>query len=307
MLFWKESMLKFFYILLVLTTFFTGFSKAQELNCNVNIDGTNAQLTAADKTLLENLKPAMMNFMNNRKWTSDVFSPEERIKCNIYITIKTIPAFGSFEATASIQASRPVYESTYETTILNFFDKSFNFDYNPSQPLDFNENSFFSNLTSMLGFYAYIIIGTDYDSFSKYGGTPYFEKARNIANSASAADGGWTQGESTNNRYWLIENYNNQQMMPFREGLYIYHRLGMDKFIANPAQSRKDIYDVLKKIKQAKQYNPFAILIKSFFLAKTGELVKVFSEAPSGMKTEVTDLLKELDPPNSAKYDQILK
>jgi len=271
----------------------------------VNIDASNVQLTAADKTLLTDLKTNIQNFMNNRKWTNDVFNPEERIKCNIFITIKSIPAFGSFEATASIQSSRPVYESTYETTLLNFFDKSFNFVYQPSQPFDFNENTYFYNITSMLGFYAYVILGMDYDSFSKLGGTPHFEKARNIANVAQNEEAGWTQGESTNNRYWLIENLNNQQLITVREGFYIYHRLALDTFTKNPEQGRKDILEVLKKMNQARQYSPFSILIKSFFLAKTSELINVYKEASPPLKTQAVEILRELDPPNGEKYVQI--
>jgi hypothetical protein len=299
-------MLRLFFILLFI--FFTKpFLYGQELNCNVKIDYSNIQLTTADKALINDVQNAIMNFMNTRKWTNDVFNPEERIKCNIYITVTSLPAFGSFEATASIQSSRPVFESTYESTLLNFFDKKFNFDYNPSQPMDYNENTFFSNLTSLLSFYAYIIIGMDYDSFSNMGGTPYFEKARNIANVAQPYQDAWNPGEGTNNRYWLMENLNNQQMVPLREGFYTYHLKAMDSFIKNPDQSRKEIFEVLKKIKKIQQYNPVSILVKSFFLAKSGELINVFKDAPSDMKKQVVDLLRELDPLNADKYQmQIL-
>jgi hypothetical protein len=297
-------MLKFFYI--TITFVFLSFvAKAQELYCNVNIDNSNVQLTAADKTLVEDLKIQIANFMNNRKWTNDVMNPEERIKCNIFITIKEVPAFGSFVATASIQASRPVFESMYESTLINFFDKRFNFTFRPSEPLDFNENTYFSNLTSMLGFYAYIIIGMDYDSFSKLGGTPHFEKARNIANIAQNEEEGWTAKESTNNRYWLIENLNNQQIMPLREGMYTYHRVALDNFIKDPENSRKEIFEMLKTIKQVTQFNPYSILVKTFFLTKLNELVKIFSEANPQMRPNVVELLQQLDPMNSEKYAQI--
>jgi hypothetical protein len=295
---------KFFYITIVF--FFLSFvANAQELNCNVNIDNSNVQLTAADKTLLNDLKIQITNFMNNRKWTNDAYNPEERIKCNIFITIKEVPAFGSFVATASIQSSRPIYGSMYESTLLNFFDKNFNFTFRPSEPFDFNENTFFSNLTSMLGFYAYVIIGMDFDSFSKLGGTPHFERARNIANVAQNEEAGWTQNESTNNRYWLIENLNNQQMMPLREGLYTYHRIALDNFINDPEAGRKEILGMLTKVKQVTQFNPYSILVKSFFLAKVSELVKIFSEANSQMRPSAVELLQQLDPLNSEKYNQI--
>lgn len=297
-------MLKFFYTTLLLLSL-SFAAKAQELNCNVNIDNSNVQLTAADKTLLEDLKIQIKNFMNNRKWTNDVMNPEERIKCNIFITIKSVPAFGSFEATASIQASRPVFESMYESTLINFFDKNFNFTFRPSEPLDFNENTYFSNLTSMLGFYAYIILGMDYDSFSKLGGTPHFERARNIANIAQNEEPGWTAKESTNNRYWLIENLNNQQIMPLREGMYTYHRIALDNFIKDPENSRKEILEMLKKVKQVTQYNPYSILVKTFFLTKMNELVKIFSEANPQMRPNAVELLQQMDPMNSEKYAQI--
>src|SRR5690606_16381105 len=133
------------------------------------------------------------------------------------------------------------------------------------------------------------------DSFSKLGGTVHFEKARNIANIAQFEEAGWTQGESTNNRYWLIENLNNQQLVPVREALYAYHRKAMDTFIKDPEQSRKEIFDVLKKIRQARQYSPFSILIKSFFLAKTNELINVYKGSSSPLRAEVLEILRELD------------
>jgi hypothetical protein len=290
--------LSFFACIVVLSP-----AQSYELNCNVNIDWSNVNVNPGDKTLLTELKTVITNFMNNRKWTNDVYNPEERIKCNIYITIKNIPAYGVFEATASIQASRPVYGSSYETTTLNFFDKKFNFEYNPSLQMDFNENTFFNNLTSSLGFYAYVILGMDYDSFSKLGGSPWFEKARNIANVAQTSGGGdaWMQNDPTG-RYSLIDNINNQQFTPMREGMYLYHRQALDKFTENAVQGRKDIIEVLKKIKLAQQYNPSSILIRSFFLAKMNELINIFKEAPSDVKNQSVELLSQLDPVNAEKY-----
>jgi hypothetical protein len=189
--------------------------------------------------------------------------------------------------------------------MLNYLDKDFNFDYNPSQPFDFNENTYFNNLTSMLGFYAYVIIGLDYDSFSKLGGQPWLEKARNIANVAQGSGGGdaWNQGTNTQNRYYLINNIMNQQYIPLREGLYAYHRLAMDQFIKNPEQSRKDIYEVLKKIKPILMYDPASIFIRSFFIAKSNEIINIYKEAPSDMKTKIVEVLRDIDPLNADKYN----
>lgn len=296
-------MVRKFFIFLSAFIGFSVLSCAQELNCNVNIDWTNTTVTAGDKALLTELKNVITNFMNTRRWTTDVYNPEERIKCNIFITIKSVPSYGSFDATASIQASRPVFGSSYESTTLNFFDKKFAFDYNPSLQMNFNENTYFNNITSMLGFYAYIIIGTDYDSFSKLGGNPWFEKARNIANVAQSSGGGdaWAQNDPTN-RYSLIDNINNQQFFPMREGMYIYHRLALDKFIDNPDQGRKDILEVLKKIRLAQQFNPASIFIRSFFLAKMNELINIYKEGPGDLKNQAVDLLQQLDPVNAEKY-----
>jgi hypothetical protein len=275
----------------------------QELNCIVSYDVSNVQITSNDKSLLEQFKTTAQNFMNTRKWTNDVFQSYEKIDCNIYITITDVLGLGSYKGTATIQASRPVFESTYETTILNYIDKGFTFDYNQSQPFDFNENAFFTNLTSMLGYYAYIIIGIDYDSFSKLGGNPYFEKARNIANVAqSGGDDGWSQNATTPNRYSLIANITNQQYIPMREGFYTYHRLALDQFIKNPDQARKDIFESLKKIKPVLSYDPSSIFIRSFFIAKSAELINIYKEANSEMKNNAVNLLRELDPLNGEKY-----
>ncbi|HEY8400048.1 MAG TPA: DUF4835 family protein [Cytophagaceae bacterium] len=292
----------YFFLLVILI--FPLLVKAQELNCNVTIDMS--QMPAADKFIFDDLKEAITNFMNNRKWTNDAFNPEERIRCNIFLTM-TGGGNGSYSATAQIQSSRPIYGTNYESTMLNFIDKEFTFEYGIGQPMDFNENSYLNNLTSMLGFYAYVILAMDYDSFSKLGGNPYIEKVRNIANAAQNAGGGWKVFGDPNNRASLSENLNSQQMTAFREGLYTYHRLAMDKFTTDPDGARKMILEVLTKIKSVNSLKPFTILVKSFFLAKSDELIKMFSQGDMQVRVQAVNIMKELDPLNSEKYNNALK
>ncbi|MFL5728049.1 MAG: DUF4835 family protein [Cytophagaceae bacterium] len=296
--------------------FFSLKASAQgEILCTVNIDvSPNVQLATADKAYLNDAKTAMTNLMNNTKWTNDVFTQDERIRCNLFITVTDVAGQGVFVATAQIQSSRPVYGTSYDSEILNFFDKKFNFQYSQQQIVNFNENTYNSNLTSLIGFYAYIILALDYDSFSKLGGQAYVEKARSVANIAygnianeQTVPGmdAWDPNEGNNNRYWLAENLNNQQVIPFREGLYSYHRLGMDKYLDTPEAARTEILNVLTKIKAVNAIKPYAVLIRSFFTAKSTELINIFTDATPEQKQSALELLRVIDPLNSAKYNAI--
>jgi hypothetical protein len=284
---------------------------AQELEFNINID--RQQTPNIPKNLTDDVKTAMTNFVNNRRWTNDQFSPQERIKCNMLLTLDQSSAVGRYVSIAQIQFVRPVYGSTYESVVLTFIDKNFDFEFAQGQSLDYNENVYLTNIASMLSFYAHIALALDYDSFSKLGGAPYVEKAFALANVAQSANppplngkNGWESNEY-NNRMALIVNINNQLFVPFREGLYIYHRQAMDTFMDNPEDARKKIIEVLKKIKTTRQAVSVSILNGSFFLAKKQELIQIFSKATTEMKNEVLALLRELDTVNSDAYSVILK
>lgn len=278
-----------------------------ELNCNVTIDASQVTATSQDKDLLDQAKTAIANFMNTRRWTPDTYSPEERIRCNLSINITSIDGQGIYSATAQIQSSRPVYGASYETILLNFLDKDFGFSFQPGTPLDFNENIFLSELTSLLGFYAYVIIGLDYDSFSKLGGTPYFDKVRNISAAVPSQDGGWKPLDDPNNRAGLSENMNNQLILPMREAMYTYHRLILDDFSKKPVENYAKIIEILNVIKQFNNVKrPNAIAVKSFFNAKVTELISIFSQADSETKKKAVDLMSEIDPSNTQKYQKIL-
>jgi hypothetical protein len=266
-----------------------------------------SQVPDVQKTIIDDMQSAVKNFLNNRNWTEDQFSPEERIKCNIVISIVSIPSQYSYVATAQIQCSRPVYGTTYETVLFNYFDKSFVFDLNPGQQLIYNENVFNSNLGSMLSFYAYVILAMDYDSFGKLGGSKFIEKSNNLANIARDQGLGWNATSDPNNRGSLISNLNNQQFIPYREAWYNYHRKGMDNFIKDPVGSRQVCFDMLKTIQAINKINPYSILLRTFFLAKRDELIGIFKDAELGMKNDVITLLRELDPANTEKYQKILQ
>lgn len=280
-------------------------SVAQELLFNVTIDAS--QVPDVQRMVIDDVQMAVKNFLNNRNWTEDQFSPEERIKCNIVISIVSIPAQFSYVATAQIQCSRPVYGTSYETILFNYFDKAFAFELTQGQQLIYNENVFNSNLGSMLSFYAYMILALDYDSFGKLGGNPYIEKALTIANVARDQGQGWNPISDPNNRGSLIANLNNQQFVPFREAWYNYHRKGLDNFLKDPVATRQYCFDMVKTIQSINKVNPYSVLLRSFFLAKRDELINIFKDAEMGMKNDIITLLRELDPANSEKYQQILK
>jgi hypothetical protein len=281
--------------------------RAQELNCNVVVN-VGPQVETTERRVFTDMEASFYQFMNSRRWTSDVFTNTEKINCNLIITIESRPQVGSFSASVQVQSSRPVYNTNYESLLLNFADRDWQFEYTESQPLEFNDNSYTSNITSMLAFYAYVIIGLDYDSFEKMGGTPYFEKAQTTVNNTQQANRvGWSQFEGNfRNRFWLAENLNSQQLVAVRAAIYDYHRLALDKFNENPDESRTLVLGVLKQLQQAARRKPNSILIIAFFDAKNDELTSMFSQGNIQVRREAYEIVKELDPSNTAKYEAII-
>jgi hypothetical protein len=217
-----------------------------------------------------------------------------------------MPSIGSFQASAQITSGRPVFNSNYETVVMNFADREWDFEYYESQPLEFNDNNYLNNLTSMLAYYAYIIIGMDYDSFSELGGTPYFQRALTVVTNAQPANrAGWAALSSNRNRYNLIENINNPQMLDLRKNTYRYHRMALDVYEKNPTQSQTIILEVLKNVKKVWTTYPTSIYVISFFDSKATELVNVFSNAPLQTKREAYDILVSIDPKRNI-YQKIM-
>lgn len=278
---------------------------AQELQCNVIVNDDRAQTT--DRQVFRDMEKAFSRFMNERKWTMQFYEPDEKINCNLMITIENLITVSSYKATVQIQSSRPIYNTNYESLVFNFADRDWVFEYVESTPLDFNDNQFMSNITSMLAYYAYIIIGLDNDTFSKFGGERMFQKALNVVNVAQATDlPGWRAFQSNRNRYWLIDNLLNQNLQPIREGYYNYHRLGLDVMIDKPDQARQQILQCIKDIKTADKLLPNTILKISFFDAKTDELINIFKKAQPAVKNEAYNLLTEINPGNTEKYKTIV-
>jgi hypothetical protein len=278
---------------------------AQDLDCDVIINADQIQTT--DRRVFQDMETAIENFMNGRDWTPDEFKVEERIKCSISINLVEMPSIGTFKATVQIRSSRPIYNTNYESIVFNFADRDWAFSYVESMPLEFNINSYTSNLTSMLAFYAYIILGLDYDSFGELAGSPYYQIAQNIVTSAAQSNfPGWSGLESTRNRFSLIEDITNQQIQGLRTGIYNYHRLGLDLFEKDPEISRSEVLKVLESIKVIKSRYPGSIFVISFFDAKTDELVNIFDQASMQDKRKAYNLLVELNPNKSDTYSKII-
>lgn len=290
--------------LLLIATFQSGFS--QDLNCDVIIDAD--RIETSEKRIFEDMEMAFENFLNTRDWSADEITPQERIKCALTITLNEMPSIGTFKATVQIRSARPIYNTTYESIIFNFADRDWSFEYVESLPMNFNENDYSSNLTSMLAYYAYIIIGLDYDSYGELSGSPYFQRAQNIVTNASQGGRpGWGALQSTRNRYALVNDITNQQIEDLRIGYYKYHRLGLDIFETNPEECRKQVLEVLVSIKKIKERYPSSIFVISFFDSKAEELVNIFADATTPEKRQAYNLLIELNPNKQDIFEEIIK
>lgn len=294
-------------IIIIALLTFTLSSFSQELKCNIQVYAQ--QIQTSNKHIFQSMQKDLYEFMNNRKWTDNVFSYNEKIECTILINLTEQISADQYKGTMQIQSIRPIFNTNYNSVMLNLKDNDIQFNYQEFQSLDFNENSFTSNLTSLLAYYAYIIIGFDYDSYSLMGGTPYFQKAEKIVQHAqNAQEKGWKSYESQKNRYWLVENLLNSKYFPLREFNYRYHRLGLDVMTEKQAEGRAQIADALQLVQKVyrDKPSPFMMLMQILFEAKSNELVQIFSESFPDEKARVVNVLKEVDPTNANKYQKIL-
>lgn len=295
-------MRKIIVFILLVTSFKSVLS--QELNCQVQV--LSGQIAGTDKRVFESMQTAIYEFMNTRKWTNETFKIEERIDCSILINITEKLSADEFRATLQIQARRPVYKTSYNSALLNYNDNDVVIKYLENQPLEFVETTYSSNLTSILAFYAYLVIGMDYDSFSLNGGTPYLQKALAVVNNAQGSGNqGWKAFDSNKNRYWLINNMLDATFVSMRECMYSYHRLGLDVMAENKESGRAVIYESLENLKKVHQVKPLSFSMQVFFIAKADEIVNIFSGAFPDEKTKIVTLLNEIDPTNSNKYTKI--
>jgi hypothetical protein len=285
-------------------------TNAQDLNCTVDVITNQVQVT--NKQIFEDLKNSIIQFMNNRKWITGDVAPNEKIDCNLVFEITNFK-IDQFQANINIQSSRTVYNSSYNTQVFTYVDNQVDFQYAQFQSLEYQENSYTNNLTSVLAFYANIIIGLDFDTYQLNGGDPYFRKAlniRDVANIGTGQSGGWQSaaGNGSRNKYFLIDNLLDPRFKPLRTALYQYHIKGLDVMSTDMEVGRGEIYQSVKNLKQVFDALPNAFMLKLFFNAKTDELIQVFSQATPTQKNKVVELLAKMDPSNRSRYeDGILK
>jgi hypothetical protein len=295
------------FFLLVLATVLV---YSQELRCNIQI--ISQQIQGTNKKIFQTLQSAVYEFMNDQNWTNHVYDFNERIECNILINLTTPISADEFKGTIQVQSSRPIFNTTYNTTMLNFIDNNLHFRYVEYEPLLFDETTHLSNLTSILAYYAYIIIGIDYDSFSYEGGNECFEKAEKIvSNAQNAPESGWKpyDGSRNKNRYWLIKNILDKEYSPVREFVYRYHRLGLDIMESKTNEGRAEIAESLRLLQKVyrEKPDPYLYLLQLMFDAKADEFVNVFSESFPEEQNRVVTILREIDPSNSSKYEKIVQ
>jgi len=293
---------------------FVNVVKAQELRARINVL-SNRVGGNVDKKTFQTLQTALNNFINNRKWTTDNFSPEEKIDCSFLLNLESTNDANVYKASLTIQSARPVFNSSYLSPIINFQDNEIIFKYSEFQQLEFNENRvagtdpLVANLTAVIAYYINIILGLDYDSFSQRGGDLYFQKAQNIVNNAPEGRNisGWKAFDGTRNRYWLVENLLNSRYTLIHDAYYRFYRMGMDKLYEEEIVARNEILNVLSLLNNFNTDNPNTMILQFFFQGKTQELIKIFSKASPPEKSKALEYLQRLDISNTSKYKEGLK
>jgi len=301
-------MTRFKYYLIIILIFTPLTIVGQELNCNIQISAQRIQ--GSNRQVFESMQKDLYEFMNNTVWTNHVFSYAERIDCNILINLTDQLSADEFKGTIQIQLSRPVFNTTYKSTVLNFIDNSFQFRYVEFQPLEFDPTTYRSSLVSVLAYYSYMILGFDYDSFSPLGGTEFYQMAEKIVTSAqNAPEPGWKpyDGSRNRNRYWLVKNALDKEYEGVRQFLYDYDINGLDKMESSIAEARTSMVESLKLIQDVyrKKPDPFMYLVQVVMDAKSDEFINIFSGAFPEEKSRVVQILTEIDPANKAKYEKI--
>ncbi len=302
------KMKRFFLYLLIL---YTSFYYAQELKCEVTVDAS--QLSGAgNQAIFAALKSQVNDFMNNYRFTNDKFEQNEKIDCQINIVVNSDLGSGEYQAILEVDAGRQAFQSGYRSPILDFDDKSFAFSYIQGQPMDFNLQGFSSNLTSMLGYYAYVILALDYDSYSLLGGTEYWKKAQIIVQNAQSAtspeSNGWQSSDNGfKNRYVYIDNIMSPMFQPLRESFYTYHRKGMDMMYDKPEDGRAAIVQALDNLNEVHKNRPGSYNMQVFFEAKNREIVNIFKSptVTTEEKNKVINILGTIDAANTTIYSQI--
>ncbi len=283
--------------------------QAQELEATVKVNPQ--KVLTADPKIFATLEQTIREFMNNQKWTDDIFEQDERIKCNLLLTITdqspTDPNY--FVAELAIQASRPIYGSNYETVTFNLIDRNISLSYEQYQPVAYSRNSYNDNLSSILSFYAFIIIGMDYDSFSPLGGEKYFQLAQEVVStvpqSIASRDKGWNSLSNNQNRFWIAENLLSPRVKPFRQAMYDYHRNGLDVMSTDLAKGRLAMADALQKVAEVNQAYPNSAIVQLFNSTKSTELIEIFKKGTAQEQDKVIQVMSRVDPSGASKYRAI--
>lgn len=296
---------------------FTGICtllEAQEIQARISVNSSQIS-SKVDKKIFQTLQTALHNFLNNRKWTDEAFQANEKINCNFLLNISDATDANVYKATLTVQAARPVYNTSYETPLINYLDDDLIFKYVEYQPIEFNQNRvsgsdpLSSNLSAVLAFYINIIIGLDFDSFALRGGDAYFQRAQNIVNNSPEGReiSGWRAFDDLRNRYWLMENLTNNRYALIHDAFYSYFRLGMDFMYENETAARTAIMNTISLLNTVNNDIPNSMIIPFFFQGKTNEIVRVFKKAPPDEKRKAQEMLVKLDISNANLYKQELK
>jgi hypothetical protein len=302
-------MKKIFSILLMGIVSF-GLLNAQELICEVTVSAPDASKVNTDPRVFKTLENSITEFMNNRKWTDESFKEHEKIQMSIFIGITEQSGDNGYSGSITVVTKRPVFNSNYNSTVLNIIDNDFAIVYKEFDPIEFNEFQFTSNLSHILGYYAYLSIGVDYDTYADLGGQKYLQKAQDMVNLVGTSEAnaykGWkSYDKNQRNRYWFITHLMNGRYEPFRKAMYIYHREGLDNFYDDPELARSKVMAGLNEVAKVSQDNPNLPLVQTWSESKLNEIVGVFSEAPAEEKTAFLALIKKADPTNANEYDRI--
>lgn len=282
---------KFYFLTLFIAFFLNTKGNAQELNCNIIVNSD--QVGQTNQQIFKTLERSLNDYVNKAKWTNKNFKQQERINCSMLLTITEFDGSSQFSGTIQVQSSRPVFHSSYDSPIFNYNDRQFNFSYLEFEPLFFNPNSFESNLVSVITYYVYIILGIDADTFEKNGGTPYFEKARNVVNLAQGSGFlGWQQADGNRTRWELIDNLLSNTFKEYRTAMYNYHRLGLDSMTDNMTLAKQQVIGCMKMFESLVARRPNAFLLQTFFDAKSEEILGIFSDGP---KIDVINLKNSLN------------
>ena len=284
--------------------------QAQELNARVEINAQALKSTIQyPPSLFQEMKSQIESFMNNTRWTTDNFNENEKVECTLIITLMQSTSQNVFGGNAQFQVTRPIYGTAYKSVTFQYVDQDFSFSYQPvERQMVFNEQSFTSNITALAAFYSLMALAVDYDSFSELGGSPYIQRLYNLVSISSGGGGGWSSSQNAKrNRYFLVENLQNQQLIVFRENFYKYHRIILDDFGREPVKGRAEILKILEIVQNIVTLRPNSVLINAFFDAQAPELVNIFSEATNDEKQSAFLLLSNLDPDKTEVYRKIIR